>query len=93
MSLFLPCPFCGERPDYDDGDYGFIIECMAPACQVRPSLCEEAIEDGDTECESRAVSAWNTRANLPRPPSEPKETGIMARNDQERQQTASESKP
>jgi hypothetical protein len=79
VDIALPCPFCGEYPDFSSDEHSTIIECVGRDC-VRPSWCDEAGYDGDDEHEKRAIAAWNHRptasveagqpsvASLPRPP-------------------------
>ena len=62
MPDLLPCPFCGDPPESDDGESGGTVECCNRHCEVQPSI----FRDHEAMCDglSLAVDAWNRQPRL-----------------------------
>lgn len=61
----LPCPFCGDHPDFSIGNNGtdkssdHLISCQNEKCAAQPNML---IVVEDNEPPDAAIKIWNTRA-------------------------------
>ena len=62
MENLKPCPFCGELPEIDQGEYTYKVKdriywavgCMNDDCEVD-------VETDNFDTKEEAIKVWNTR--------------------------------